>query len=145
MSEVLSLGRLWTGMVQLCPLEAHLRQYQRSLYHNPVCELLLSYNLLLNCIEPITPSQILTVRRISGVRAKTHKATFLFINLSKAFDSIHRGKVEQILLTYGVPRETVAAIMMLSLSLSLYIYIYIYIYIWMCGCSTLSHENQMKN
>ena len=31
----------------------------------------------------------------------------------KAFDSIHRGKLEQILLTYGLPKETVNAIMML--------------------------------
>ena len=31
---------------------------------------------------------------------------------SKAFDSIHRGKMEQILLTYGLPKETVATIIM---------------------------------
>ena len=49
-----------------------------------------------------TGSQILTVRRIiEGVRAR------------KAFDSIHRGKMEQILLAYGIPKETVDAIMML--------------------------------
>ena len=35
------------------------------------------------------------------------------VNFSKAFDSIHRGKIEQILLTYGLPKETVGAIMML--------------------------------
>ena len=32
---------------------------------------------------------------------------------TKAFDSIHRGKMEQILLAYGIPEETVAAIMIL--------------------------------
>ena len=32
---------------------------------------------------------------------------------TKAFDSIQRGKMEQILLTYGLPKETVTAIMML--------------------------------
>ena len=32
---------------------------------------------------------------------------------TKAFDSIHRGKMEQILLAYGVPKETVAAITIL--------------------------------
>ncbi len=32
---------------------------------------------------------------------------------AKAFDSIHRGKMEQILLAYGLLKETVAAIMML--------------------------------
>ena len=37
----------------------------------------------------------------------------LFVEFSKAFDSIHRGKMEQILLAYGLPKETVAVIMML--------------------------------
>ena len=78
------------------------------------------YNALLrNHIEPkidnilrknqnrSTTSQILTLRRIlEGVRAKTLEATILFV------DSIHRGKMEQILLAYGLPKETVAAIMM---------------------------------
>ena len=59
-------------------------------------------------------SKILTIRRIlEGVRAKNLEATILFVNFTKAFDSIHRGKMEQILLTYGLPKETVAAIMML--------------------------------
>ena len=39
--------------------------------------------------------------------------TILFVNFSKAFDSIHRRKMEQILLAYGQPKETIAAIMML--------------------------------
>ena len=30
-----------------------------------------------------------------------------------SFDSLHRGKMEQILLAYNLPKETVAAIMML--------------------------------
>ena len=37
----------------------------------------------------------------------------LFVDFSKASDSIHRGKMEQILLAYGLPKETVTAIMML--------------------------------
>ena len=37
----------------------------------------------------------------------------LFIDFSKAFDSIHRGKMKEILLAYGIPEETVNAIMML--------------------------------
>ena len=41
------------------------------------------------------------------------QATILFVDFTKAFDSIHRGKMEQILLAYGRPEETVAAIMML--------------------------------
>ena len=39
--------------------------------------------------------------------------TLLFVDFTKAFDSIHRGKMEQILLTYGLPKETVAAITIL--------------------------------
>ncbi len=75
--------------------------------------------LLRNCIEPkidnilrknqngfrrnrSTTSQILTIRRIlEGVRAKNLQATLIFVDFTKAFDSIHRGKMEQILLAYG--------------------------------------------
>ena len=39
--------------------------------------------------------------------------TLLFVDFTKAFDSIHRGKMEQILLAYGLPKETVAAITIL--------------------------------
>ena len=45
-----------------------------------------------------TTSQILTIRRIlKGVRAKNLEATILFVDFTKAFDSIHRRKMEQIL------------------------------------------------
>ena len=90
------------------------------------------YNALLwNCIEPkidnilrknqngfrrnrFTTSQILTIRRIlEGGRAKNLQATLLFVNFTKAFDSIHRGKIEQIRLAYSLPKETVAAITIL--------------------------------
>ena len=37
----------------------------------------------------------------------------LFVDFTKAFDSIHRGKMEQILLAYSLPKETVAAITIL--------------------------------
>ena len=59
-----------------------------------------------------TASQILTIRSIlECVRAKNLQVTILFVDFTKAFDSIHRGKMEQILLAYGIPKETVAAIM----------------------------------
>ena len=59
-------------------------------------------------------SQILTIRRIlESVRAKSLEATLLFVDFNRAFDSTHRGKMEQILLAYDIPKETVAAIMML--------------------------------
>ena len=61
-----------------------------------------------------TTSQILTIRRIlEGVRAKKLQTTLLFVDFTKAFVSILRGNMEQILLAYGQPKETVAAIMIL--------------------------------
>ena len=81
------------------------------------------YALLRNCIEPkienilrknhngfrrnrSTTLQILTFRRIlEGVRAKNLEAAILFVDFIKAFDSIQRGKMEQILLSYDLPRN----------------------------------------
>ena len=60
-----------------------------------------------------TTSQILTIRRILGVLAKNLQETLIFVDFTKAFDSIHRGKMEQIFLAYGIPKETVAAITIL--------------------------------
>ena len=37
----------------------------------------------------------------------------IFVDFTKAFDSIHREKMEQILQAYGIPKETVAAILLL--------------------------------
>ena len=57
---------------------------------------------------------MLTIRRIlEGIWAKNLQATILFVDFTKAFDSIHRVKMEQILQAYGPPKETVAAIMIL--------------------------------
>ena len=53
-----------------------------------------------------TTSQILTILRIiEGVRAKNLQATLLFVDFTKAFDSIHRGKMEQILQAYRRPKK----------------------------------------
>ena len=50
-----------------------------------------------------TLGQILTIRRIlEGVKSKNLPLTLLFINFSKAFDSIKRNKMEQILQIYGI-------------------------------------------
>ena len=60
-------------------------------------------------------SQILTIRQIlEGVRAKNLEATILFVDFSNAFNTIHIGKIDQILLAYRFPKENVAAIMMLN-------------------------------
>ena len=56
----------------------------------------------------------LTIHQIlEDVRAKKLDATISFVNFSKAFDSINRGKMEEILIAYSIPKETVAAIMIL--------------------------------
>ena len=61
-----------------------------------------------------TTSQILTIHRIlEGVRAKNLQATLQFVDFTKAFDSLHREKMEQIQLAYSLPKETVAAIRIL--------------------------------
>ena len=60
-----------------------------------------------------TTTQILTIHQIlEGVHAKNLEAK-IFVDFTKSFDSIHRGKLEQILLAYGLPKKTVAAVMML--------------------------------
>ena len=60
-----------------------------------------------------TSGKILTICRIlEGVKSKNLPLTLLFIDFSKAFDSIKRNK-EQILQIYGIPTETIEAIMML--------------------------------
>ena len=61
-----------------------------------------------------TVGQILTIRRlIEEIKKNNLKATLLFVDFSKAFDSIHRGKMEEIPRAYGIPNKIVKAIMML--------------------------------
>ena len=53
-----------------------------------------------------TTKQILTIRRIlEGVREKNLQTTILFVEFTKTFDSMHRGKMEQILLAYGLLKK----------------------------------------
>ena len=58
-----------------------------------------------------TVGQILTLRRlIEGIMSKNLNAVLTFVDFSKAFDSIHRGKLMQILQAYGIPDSIVSAI-----------------------------------
>ena len=52
-----------------------------------------------------------TLLFVDFTKAKNLQATLLFVDFTKAFDS--RGKMELILLAYGQPKETIAAIMIL--------------------------------
>ena len=54
-----------------------------------------------------------SVESLKAYGQKKLQATLLFFDFNKAFDSIHRGKMEQILLAYGLPKEAVAAITIL--------------------------------
>ena len=61
-----------------------------------------------------TLSQILTLRRIiEGVKGKQLPALMTFVDFSKAFDSIHRAKLMEILKAYGIPIKIVDAISIL--------------------------------
>lgn len=55
-----------------------------------------------------TTSHILTLRRVlEGARMKNLPAAMVFIDFKKAFDSIHRGTLMKILLSYGIPKQLV--------------------------------------
>ena len=89
------------------------------------------YNALLrNRIEPKIDNILRTKMASGEIDPRPHKfwlsvefwkvyvqknlhATVLFVDFTKAFDSIHRGKMEQILLANRLPRETVATITIL--------------------------------
>ena len=58
-----------------------------------------------------TTSHILALRRIiEGAKAKNLKATMVFIDFKKAFDSVHRGLLMKILKAYGIPEVIVQLI-----------------------------------
>ena len=58
-----------------------------------------------------TTAHILALRRIiEGIKRKDLKAAIVFVDFSKAFDSVHRGKMLNILKAYGIPEQLVKAI-----------------------------------
>ena len=64
-------------------------------------------------IDPRPHKYWLSVESLKAYGQKNLQATILFVDFTKAFDSIQRGKMEQMLLAYGLPKETVAAITIL--------------------------------
>ena len=58
-----------------------------------------------------TTPQILSVRRIiEEINISKQKASIVFVDFSKAFDSVNRNVMLRILLNYGIPEETLKAI-----------------------------------
>ena len=57
----------------------------------------------------VRAKNLLATILFEGIWTKNLRATLLFVDFTKAFDSIHSGKMKQILLAYGLPKETVAA------------------------------------
>ena len=58
-----------------------------------------------------TTTHILALKRIvKGVKSHSLQAAIIFVDFKKAFDSIHRYKMLEILRKYGVPRILVDAI-----------------------------------
>ena len=78
-----------------------------------VSQLLVKLRINQNGFRPgcSTVSQILALRRImEGVKSNNLLAIITFIDFTKAFNTIHRGKMIRILRVYGIPNELVEAI-----------------------------------
>ena len=66
------------------------------------------------CQGSISPKAMTISQILEGICAKNLEGNnIICVDLAKAFDSLHRGKMEQILLAYSLPEETIAAITML--------------------------------
>ena len=64
-----------------------------------------------------TTGQILTIRHIlEGIKDKNIPITLLFIDFSKAFDTINREMMKIVLIKYGLPSETVNSIMIIYIN-----------------------------
>ena len=64
-------------------------------------------------IDPRPHKYWLSVESLKAYGQKNLQATIVFVDFTKAFDFIPRRKMEQILLAYGILKETVAPIMIL--------------------------------
>ena len=90
-----------------------MKMYNRLLLNRlrPVIDPLLRINQNGFRQKRTTVGQILALRRLlEGVKDKNLSCIMTFIDFRKAFDSIHRGKLMNILRAYGIPEKIVSAI-----------------------------------
>ena len=80
---------------------------------SPNSVLIFSKNFLNFKSDAIEKQDIINLLSYDNIMEKNLKATLLFVDFSKAFDSIHRGKMERILLAHGFSKETVTVMTML--------------------------------
>ena len=108
--------------ISLTPTAAKI--YNKLLLHRirPVLENILRDNQNGFREKRSTTAQIFTLRLIiEGVKQKQLPAVIIFVDFSKAFYSIDRSKMEQILETYGIPNEIIKAIMTMYKNIQVFV------------------------
>ena len=97
----------------ISPTSIMVYTYNRMILNRirPVLDPLLRHNQTGFRKKRTAVGQILAIRRIlEGIKDKNLQAIFTFIDLKKAFDSIHRGHMAKLLRSYGIPDTLVDAI-----------------------------------
>ena len=97
----------------ISPTSIMAKTYNRMILNriHPVLDPLLRHNQNGFRQKRTAVGQILAIRRImEGIKDKNLPAIFTYIDLNKAVDSIHRGKMAKVFRSYGIPDKLVDAI-----------------------------------